>query len=197
MLTDYDVVLPPRRRGRQNVNGHIEERTLKNGKTSYRTVLPVGTGRNMRKTTRAFGSRAEAEAWLEHVQAAQLAARDVIEPNLTLPDWSDHDGVDDWRVDTAHDGWSSVVYYVRLPPKGHIKIGVTCDLTTRLRSFRMLLDDIELLAWEPGDCVRENEIHTTFARQRIPGTERFIPCDELMAYIDMLAARRDAPKVSA
>jgi hypothetical protein len=94
------------------------------------------------------------------------------------------------RVDGLLGATGSVVYYVRIPVSGQIKIGVTRNIRQRMKTFATLIDGCELLAVEAGGVAQERKAHAHFAQYRIPSTERFLPGCELLAHIDNLRTRR-------
>ena len=100
------------------------------------------------------------------------------------------------RVDGLLEATGSVVYYVRIPVSGQIKIGVTRNIRQRMKTFATLIDGCELLAVEAGGAAQERKAHAHFAQYRIPGTERFLPGCELLAHIDNLLTRRGGADMS-
>jgi len=86
-----------------------------------------------------------------------------------------------------------VVYYVRLGPD-RLKVGVSYDLSARLRAFRAPID--ALLAAEPGDMALEKKRHSQFAKYRLerPGSrEEYSPAPDLVAWIDQVRAEHGDP----
>lgn len=84
---------------------------------------------------------------------------------------------------------ASVVYYVRLGR--HVKIGTTVNLKQRIESFRTVypLEDVELLAAEPGGPSLERERHRQFGEERISAKrELFNPSRRLLAHIEEIKA---------
>lgn len=76
-----------------------------------------------------------------------------------------------------------MIYFLRRPSDGYIKIGFTDAYTTRLNALRKQHGDLELLGALPGDLVREKELHIQFAGLRINRTEWFKPESLLTEYI--------------
>jgi hypothetical protein len=127
----------------------------------------------------------EALLLLTNVQAALQATKRLPKPkpvpelvNAKTRAW----------IDELQEFEGSVVYYVRLPVSGHIKIGMSRNIKQRMKTFATLIDGCELLAVESGGLAQERKIHAHFAHYRIPGTERFLPGSELLAYVDVLRA---------
>lgn len=79
---------------------------------------------------------------------------------------------------------TSVVYFIRFPPSEMIKVGVTVDLTQRMRTFRTVAVP-EILAVTPGGYLLERELHQRFDHLRTRG-EFFSPDPELLALIDSI-----------
>lgn len=77
-----------------------------------------------------------------------------------------------------------MIYFVRNPQTGLIKIGVTINLQTRMLQLRSAYRDLELLGIMGGSFEEKTRLHERFARQRIRRTDWFRVCDELLAYID-------------
>lgn len=83
----------------------------------------------------------------------------------------------------------SVVYFVRR--EGLIKIGVTTNLTARMKSIGkgssmpqgMTVGPVELLTTTPGDSHFEHKLHDQFSDDRVPGTEWFHPTPRLLRLI--------------
>ncbi|MEV7013303.1 GIY-YIG nuclease family protein [Streptosporangium sp. NPDC051022] len=93
----------------------------------------------------------------------------------------------------------SLIYFVQR--EGLIKIGVTTNLTNRLKALSrgscmppgMTVGPVELLATEPGDRCVEGRLHTRFRKTRIQGTEWFRPSKALRNYIDDLTRIQKDP----
>lgn len=78
---------------------------------------------------------------------------------------------------------ASVVYFIRSPMTGLIKIGTTRRLQTRLGDLcRAAGHDVELLASMPGSVEEEYALHQRFAKHRERG-EWFRASEELAALI--------------
>jgi hypothetical protein len=174
-------IFPPRSYG---PCGHIETRTLKNGETAYRVVVPIDRRRGSRKTTRTVGTMEEALVLLVNVQAALQAPKRRLPKAKPIPEIVAAK-TQAW-IDGLQEFDGSVVYYVRLPVSGQIKIGVSRNIKQRMKTFATIMDGCELLAVESGGLAQERKIHTHFADYRIPGTERFLPGPELLSYVDSL-----------
>ena len=165
--------------------GHIQPRQIQ-GTVHYLVSIPVEHKRGGKRISRTYHDLAQAEEALEHMRAQMMAEFDA-EPIVRLPESVAPSGV--LPPSAAKGVHEPVVYFVRLPPFGHIKIGVSKNLGSRLHDFGSILDNVELLACEGGGTQRERELHIRFAASRIPGTERFIPTEELLAYIAALPQR--------
>lgn len=86
---------------------------------------------------------------------------------------------------------SNVVYYIGVKGDGHVKIGTTKNLSSRLSALAGSRPDghlLEVLATEPGSYDVEQSRHRQFAATRGHG-EWFTVTPELQAHIDQLAAR--------
>lgn len=85
-----------------------------------------------------------------------------------------------------------VVYFARR--ERLIKIGTTTRLSARMASLHA-----EALATQPGDLVRERQLHRRFAHLRAPGRSRewFYPEPDLVAYINELRAASGVPPIDS
>lgn len=80
------------------------------------------------------------------------------------------------------------MYFIQRGEHGPIKIGVSTDVTGRLRSLQVgFLDPLVLLGTLPGGADLEQALHDRFRDQRVEG-EWFRPSPEL------LRLARGAPK---
>ncbi|MEU6520469.1 GIY-YIG nuclease family protein [Streptomyces sp. NPDC046978] len=85
----------------------------------------------------------------------------------------------------------SVVYYARRPPDRLIKIGTSTSLKQRMKGLSLLP-----LAVEPGDNVREKQMHRRFEHLRVtPRGEWFHPGPDLIAYIREIRRREGIPRL--
>lgn len=95
---------------------------------------------------------------------------------------------------------TELVYFLRQPYNGRIKIGYTTDFAGRLTALEIGAGcQLELLAVEAGTRERERELHHRFAGARVFG-EWFEPVEGLMEHIEALGPpqyRESAPKPSA
>lgn len=174
--------------------GSIQPRVLKNGETAYMVVIPLDRKRHSRRVVRSAHTLEEAQSLLEHAQAAMMAPKMQAVYKAPPPIVDEHTKA---RVDGLLEATGSVVYYVRLPVSGQIKIGMSRNIRQRMKTFATLMDGCELLAVESGGMARERKIHAHFEHYRIPGTERFLPGSELLTHIDRLRNSRCAPVVQA
>lgn len=77
-----------------------------------------------------------------------------------------------------------VVYFMRAPSNGRLKIGYTADLTTRATLLRSATGEaLELIGAIPGDRDVEAGFHAEFSDHRIVG-EWFHPAGELLGRIE-------------
>jgi len=76
-----------------------------------------------------------------------------------------------------------MIYFLRSPETGLIKIGTTRDYHTRLSHLIMEYGDLELLGLMDGSYEEETALHHQFAEVRQGRSEWFEKCPELMAYI--------------
>jgi hypothetical protein len=79
------------------------------------------------------------------------------------------------------------LYFVRRGADGPIKIGVSEDVTARLRQLRTGSDEaiVVLAVVEQTDVINERALHVRFAQHRKQG-EWFEPHEELLRFIDSL-----------
>ncbi len=83
------------------------------------------------------------------------------------------------------DGW---IYYVK--NAGHIKIGWTADLTTRLRHYP---PGSELLAVHPGTRTDEARLHKRFTVHRTHGREWYPLAAVLVQHVDAMVREHGKP----
>ncbi len=98
-------------------------------------------------------------------------------------------GLDVPALDLDHK--QSVVYYLRRPEDGAIKIGWSTYLVGSFGRFSKLarsFPGLELLAWEAGGLPEERERHREFDHHRMnyPRDEWFRPGPDLLAHIAAL-----------
>jgi len=172
--------------------GSIQTRVLKNGETAYMVIIPLDRKRHSRRVVRSVHTLEEAQTLLEHAQAAMMAPKMQAVYKAPPPIVDEHTRA---RVDGLLEATGSVVYYVRIPVSGQIKIGVTRNIKQRMNTFATLIDGCELLAVEAGGVAQERKTHAYFGQYRVPGTERFLPGCELLAHIDRLRHSQGAPEV--
>lgn len=184
-----DELPEPRRGHSSSLGGSIRKRITKYGETRYDAVVPTGRFRRAPRISRTAKTRVEALALLDDLQARIIKTLASEQPRemRTLSHGIRHQP--NTSFSDVDQQWSSVVYFVRMPG-GFIKIGTTKRLVTRLRSFLAVTDDITLLAHEPGGVQREWQLHAQFMSSRIGDTERFVPSDDLLAYIAVLNEAR-------
>jgi len=164
--------------------GHIQRRTLKNGRESYRVVINCDRSRGGRRVTRVAGTLDDAQDMLDAAQQAMLGPlQPVIQEHKRQ---IIRDDMQKRIEDLLGGSTRSLIYYVRIPITGQVKIGVTTNVRHRLSQFATIMDDIELLAVELGGRTKEQRRHRDFEKYRIPGTERFLPGPELLRHIDAL-----------
>lgn len=78
---------------------------------------------------------------------------------------------------------ASSVYFIRAGVDGDIKIGVSTNVSTRLRMLQNAApDELHLLGVFPGSYEDESALHMRFAQHRRRG-EWFKPVPELLAFI--------------
>lgn len=78
------------------------------------------------------------------------------------------------------------LYFMGIEPAGPVKIGITYDITRRLRHIQMACPyEVSLIADFPGSRSIEAELHRRFAAHRMKG-EWFNRVDEIMDEIDRL-----------
>lgn len=102
----------------------------------------------------------------EHARALREAIQPVVKQTVT---------------DTG-----SVVYYVTWRDKDVVKIGVTQNITMRLRNLSTMKSRAILMASEPGGYYLEKKRHRQFAHLRIAGTEMFRYVPQLAEHIATL-----------
>lgn len=77
-----------------------------------------------------------------------------------------------------------MIYFLRSPDDGPIKIGFTDDLPKRISQLETRYGiALVLLAIRPGGREEEKSIHRRFSRSRIGRSEQFLPDDDLMKFI--------------
>jgi hypothetical protein len=80
-----------------------------------------------------------------------------------------------------------MIYFLRHPEKGYIKIGKTINYATRLSQLIALYGDLELLGLMAGYTKQEKALHRQFMHLHVTrtglGTEWFRPEKDLMIYI--------------
>jgi hypothetical protein len=77
-----------------------------------------------------------------------------------------------------------MIYFIRRPDGGPIKIGTTIRLTERLK--QLIAEHgpgLEVLAVAEGSYDRERELHRRFSHLRHGRTEQFEPGDDLVGFI--------------
>lgn len=89
-----------------------------------------------------------------------------------------------------------MIYFIRCTLTGHIKIGHAEDAWRRFTKIQSdTPGELEMLATEAGDLVREAELHAQFATYRTRG-EWFGPGEELLSYIGSLPPAQAKAKKS-
>ncbi len=90
-----------------------------------------------------------------------------------------------------------VVYFIQNTTSGHIKIGTTKAMGSRLNTLQNAsADPLLLMASMPGDHRHEAEIHDRFRSSRLH-REWFAQTPELLAYIGEIAQRGMRAKLPA
>jgi len=80
----------------------------------------------------------------------------------------------------------SKVYFIRATQSGHIKIGRSVDVQTRMRAlWRESGQTLELLATIPGGPYEERVLHHIFRDDRLYG-EWFRPSPRLLSFVDTI-----------
>ena len=85
-------------------------------------------------------------------------------------------------------GVERVVYFVR--SADFVKIGMTCDVDTRLSTLRRANPNITLIGIATGGLALERHLHTLFSRYRYYG-EWFTACPDILALARQLIDMRD------